>query len=163
MSDTDICGYPTSDDEPCQNPAGDDGRCWIPAHNGSAEENPQGRDPQLTREKQENIASMLEDSHSIAAVCRCNGIGRSTFYDWLQKGDAQDEGIYAEFSDRVARARGAGEQQLVDDILEMAHEKGDTRTLLSVLKSRYPDSWGDAEASEEGGTVNIHLSPTDNQ
>lgn len=162
--DDDKCGYSTGEDSTCSNPAGDDGRCWIPTHGTDADddtENPQGRDTKLTRQRQENIAAMLEDSHSIAAVCRCNGIDRSTFYEWLQKGDAQEEGIYAEFSDRVARARGAGERELVDEIMDKAREKGDTRTMLSVLKSRYPDSWGDAETSDEGGTVNIHLSPTD--
>lgn len=158
----DNCGYEdTASGDPCQNPAGENGRCHISTHNGGDPEDNPGRDPKLTRERQENIASMLEESHSIAAACRCNGIDRSTFYDWLQKGDAQNEGIYSDFSDRVARARGAGERQLKDELMDMAREKGDTRTMLSILKSRYPDSWDDAEASEEGGTVNIHLSPTE--
>ncbi|MWG34833.1 hypothetical protein [Halomarina oriensis] len=156
----DICGAETAKGTPCQNPAGENGRCHIPTHNGRDEDNP-SRDPKLTVERQEKIASMLEDSHSIAAACRCNGIGRSTFYEWLQKGDAQEEGIYADFSDRVARARGAGERRIVDELLETAREKGDTRTMLSVLKSRYPDSWDDASSTEDSGTVNIHLSPTD--
>ncbi|MDL5361363.1 hypothetical protein [Halalkalicoccus sp. NIPERK01] len=112
-------------------------------------------------QRQENIAAMLEQGQSVAAACRCNGIGTTTFYEWLDRGDKQEEGIYADFADRVARARGAGEAELVDELLEMVRETGDTRTMLSVIKSRYPESWGDAEAAEEGGTVNIHLSPTD--
>ena len=157
----DICGDETGDGGKCQLPASrEDGRCHH--HTEIDETDGMGRDPKLTHERQESIAQMLEDSHSIAAVCRCNGISRSTFYEWLKKGDQQEEGIYSDFSDRVARARGAGERQLVDEVLEQAREMGDTRTILSVLKSRYPDSWGDADATEEdGGTVNIHLSPTD--
>jgi transposase-like protein len=95
---------------------------------------------------------MLEKGHSVAAACRCNGIGQSTFYDWLDRGDDQEEGIYADFSERVARARGVGERQLVDELLEMAREEHDARTILSVLKNRYPESWGDSDdddAAEE--------------
>lgn len=163
MTDT-ICGSTeTATGDPCQNPPSrDDNRCHL--HTEADDPVEVGRDSKLTRQRQENIAQMLEDGQSIAATCRCNGIGTSTFYEWLEKADRQDEGIYTEFAERVAHARGAGEQELVDELLEMVREKGDTRTLLSVIKSRYPESWGDAEASaEDGGTVNIHLSPTESE
>jgi transposase-like protein len=162
MTDENICGAETAGtDEPCQNPAGENGRCWIPAHQPDADddvENPQGRDPKLTKERQEQIAVMLENGHSVAAACRCNGIGQSTFYEWLDKAEQQEEGIYAEFADRVARARGAGERKLVDELLEMAREDGDARTILSVLKNRYPESWG--ESDDDGATeerVEVYL------
>lgn len=158
MSDDDICGANTSNDQPCQNPAGDNGRCWIPSHNDPDAENPQGRDPKLTKQRQEQIADMLENGHSVAAACRCNEIGQSTFYEWLEKGDQQDEGIYADFAERVARARGVGERKLVDELLEMAREERDARTILSVLKNRYSESWG--ESDDSGSTeerVEVYL------
>ncbi|UIO98887.1 helix-hairpin-helix domain-containing protein [Halobaculum sp. CBA1158] len=116
-----------------------------------------GRPSKLNVQRQEAIASMIEDGQSIRAACRCNGISHETFYDWLRKGDEQEEGVYADFADRIARARGAGESRLVDDIIETAREKGDTRTLLSVLKSRYPESWGDADAGDSESTVEVYL------
>lgn len=154
----DICGSTdTRSGEPCGNaPSCEDGRCHI--HTKTDE-----RDVLLTKQRQENIASMLEQGQSVAAACRCNSIGTSTFYEWLERGDRQEEGIYADFADRVARARGIGESGLVDELLEMVRETSDTRTLLSIIKSRYPESWGDAEAAEEGSTVNIHLSPTEDE
>lgn len=159
MTDDDICGHPTDHDgEPCRNPATEGNTCWIDTHGGSASV---GRNTKLDKAMQENIATMLEDGHSIQAACRCNGIAPSTFYDWLDRGEKQDEGIFSEFSERIASARGAGERKLVDELLDMARSKGDTRTMLSVLKSRYPESWGDADPAENGGTVNIHLSPED--
>lgn len=163
MSNDDICGSTdTSDGEPCENPPSrDDGRCHL--HTQLGDQSDVGRDPKLTKHRQENIASMLEGGQSIRAACRCNDIGTTTFYEWLDRADRQDEGIYADFAERVARARGQGESQLVDELLDMVREKGDTRTLLSIVKSRYPESWGDAEAGEEGGTVNIHLSPTEDE
>lgn len=163
MTDDDICGHTAeSTGDPCKNPPSKaDNRCHI---HTEAEERPNiGRDPKLTQQRQENIAQMIENGQSIAAACRCNDIGQSTFYEWLDKAEEQEEGIYADFAERVARARGAGEAKLVDELIEKCREKGDTRTLLSIIKSRYPESWGDAEATDEGGTVNIHLSPQEQE
>lgn len=160
----DICGSTdTKSGEPCQNsPSRDDGRCHL--HTDIDDERVEvGRDSKLTKKRQENIASMLEQGQSIQAACRCNDIGTTTFYEWLDRAVLQDEGIYADFADRVARARGAGESALVDDLLDMVREQGDTRTLLSIIQSRYSDAWGDADTGEEGGTVNIHLSPTEDE
>lgn len=152
------CDSQTLDGGTCDNPAGENGRCWIPSHNpDTAEENPQGRDPKLTKERQEAIASMLESGHSVAAACRCNGIGQSTFYEWLDKANQQEEGIYAEFADRVARARGTGERKLVDELLEMAHEERDARTILSVVKNRYPESWGETDDGTQEERVEVYL------
>ncbi|WP_226040857.1 helix-hairpin-helix domain-containing protein [Natrinema sp. DC36] len=116
-----------------------------------------GRDPKLTHEVQTSIANMLQQGHSVAAACRCNGIGQSTFYEWLEKADKQGEGIYADFADEVASARGMGEATLVDDLLEMAREKKDTKAILSVLKNRFPESWGEVEEGDEGSTVEVFL------
>lgn len=143
MTKEEICGAVTADGTPCQNPPSEGDHCWLDGHGGDVQV---GRDPKLTKQRQESIADMLEQGHSIAAACRCNDIGQSTFYEWLEKADQQDEGIYVEFADRVARARGAGERRLVDELLEMAREEQDTRTILSILKNRFPESWGEAEA-----------------
>lgn len=163
--DKDLCGSTdTSTGNPCSRPAGwgrdaDTGYC-ITHHDDTETSRPANRPTKLTMQRQENIASMLEQGQSVAAACRCNGIGTTTFYEWLDRGDDQEEGIFADFAERVARARGTGEAELVDELIEQCRERGDTRTMLSIIKSRYPESWGDADAGEEGGTVNIHLSPT---
>lgn len=164
MGDDEICGSTdTSDGEPCQNsPSRDDGRCHL--HTDHDDQRVEvGRDTKLTKARQESIASMLEQGQSVQAACRCNDISVQTFYRWLDRADQQDEGIYVDFGERVAHARGVGEATLVDDLVELAREKKDTRTLLSIIKARYPEAWGDADASDDGGTVNIHLSPQDNE
>ncbi len=170
--DTDRCGHDTEAGHPCKRPAGwgtdrDHGFCTTHTRDESESERgttrPANRPTKLTMQRQENIAAMLERGHSVAAACRCNGIGTSTFYQWLDRGDDQEEGIFADFADRVAHARGVGEADLVDELVETCREKGDTRTMLSIIKSRYPESWGDAEAADEGGTVNIHLSPAESE
>ena len=157
----DICGYTdTTTGHPCQRPAGwgrDQPSGYCKEH--ATDEPMAGRNTVLNKQMQESIASDLEAGHSLTSTCRTHGIGVSTFYDWLDRGANQDQGVFSEFSDRVARARGVGEQHLVDELLEMAREQRDTRTILSVIKSRYPNSWGDADAAESGGGgVNVYLS-----
>lgn len=40
----------------------------------------------------------------------------------------------------------------------MAREKGDARTVLSVLKNRYPESWGEHDDDDAGsGSVEVYL------
>lgn len=160
MSDENCGSTDTSTGKPCQRDAGwgtdrDYGYCTT--HTDDDDGPPAHRPTKLTRERQESIAQMLEKGHSVKAACRCNGIHHSTFYDWLEKGDEQEEGLFADFSDRVTRARGAGERKLVDELLEMAREQNDTRAILSILKNRYPDSWGDGDIEEQGGTVEVFL------
>lgn len=149
MTDDEICGVSTINDTPCENPAGDNGFCWIPSHNpGDDNENP-GRPTKLTKEREENIASMIEEGHSLTAAARSNGIHKETLLNWMQRGEEQDEGIYADFFDRLTRARGEGESRYVAALIEIAKQNDDTATLMSMLKQRYPESWGEVDRGEQ--------------
>jgi hypothetical protein len=143
----DICGHETADGTPCQHPPSEGDSCWIPAHGGSADDH--GRDPKLTKERQEAIAAAIEDGSSIAEAARKNGIHRETFYRWMSNGEDQDEGIYADFYDRLTRARGEGEAKYRNALIDIAVETGDTATLMAMLKQRYPDEWGDVDRGEQ--------------
>jgi len=96
MSD-DICGAECTDGTPCQNDAGS-----CPWHGDNTPET--GRPSKLTEGRQENIAVMLEDGHSIGAAARSNGITVKTFFNWMEKGEQHDGGPYAEFFDRIKNA-----------------------------------------------------------
>lgn len=155
---SDDCGYTKDDDTACQLPAcRPDGRCWH--HTDTDDERANGGRPtKLTLERQEGIASMIEDGHSIGAAARTNSITVQSFFNWMSRGEQQEEGIYRDFFDRITRARGHGEATYVDAITAIAKENGDTQTLMSMLKSRYPDAWADVETgrSDQGG-VNVFL------
>jgi transposase-like protein len=152
MTDDNICGAECLDGSKCQHPAGS---CPVASHSESDAENQQGRPSKLTEGRQENIAVMLEDGHSIGAAARSNGITVKTFFNWMEKGEQQDDGPYAQFFHRITRARGVGEKRYVDTIAEIAKETEDTATLMTLLKSRYPDAWGDAERGEQTGGVEV--------
>jgi transposase-like protein len=98
---------------------------------------------------------MLKSGHSIGAAARSNGITVQTFFNWMERGKDADDGAFAKFFDRITRARGVGESRYVDAIVEIAKENDDTATLMSLLKSRYPDAWGDVERSGQTGGVEV--------
>lgn len=164
---SDICGYEnTTTDSPCQNPTtGDNGRCWIPSHNpDSDEENPQGAGTKLTKDRQEGMASMIEQGHSQAAAARAYGIHPDTFTNWLRRGEDSPESIFGEFFGRIARAKSVSECQYVDSLRHMAEEIKDTDTLRWMLQQRFAESWGESDALGGAGTSNGQpLIPDDDQ
>jgi len=136
MTDEDICGVTTGDGSPCQNPAGDNGFCHIPSHNpGDGNDNPAGRDTELTHEIQERIAASLEAGVPVKHAAPMHGIGESTFYDWMRRGEKQDEGIFSEFSERVSRAREQGKADLISDAVRAAKENNDPHALLKIYET----------------------------
>lgn len=156
MSD-DICGSDdTTSGEPCGFTPGDS----CPYHN-TDDPPDNGRPTKLTYERQENVAAMIEQGHSITAAARANGVHRETIHNWMKRGEQQDEGVFADFFDRLTRAQGTGEQQYVAALIEIAKENDDTATLMSMLKQRYPESWGDVDRGEQSTGVNVHLDSDD--
>lgn len=143
-ADTGRCGSTdTSSGEPCERGPN------CPYH--QQEDPPEtGRPTKLTHERQERIAGLLEGGHSIAAACRTTGISRETYHDWVRRGEEQEEGIFADFADRVGRARGVGERRIIEDAREAAREAKNANALLRMAQLQYPESWGD----EMAGAVN---------
>lgn len=165
MSDTDeYCGSEeTATGDPCQRPAGwgtDRTTGYCRTHEAGGEE-PGGRDPKLTQERQERIAQAIESGSSISEASRKNGIHRETFRRWMNRGEEQEEGIYAEFHGRLTRAFGEGEATYRTAIMEIAVKTNDTATLMAMLKQRYPDEWGDVDRGEQSGGVTVNLGEAD--
>jgi hypothetical protein len=156
---TDTCGSTdTITGEPCQRPAGwgtdrESGYCRTHEEGG---EEPGGRDPKLTKERQDRIAQSIAEGKSIVSAARMTGITPKTVYNWLERGQDADEGIYAEFFQAFTRAKGHGEDYYVETILDIATEEGDLATLMSMLKQRYPDSWQDVDRGEQASGVIVN-------
>lgn len=170
--DKDICGYEgTTTNRPCHNPAGEDGRCWVPSHNGESVPdggNPQGRPskPAVDKEVIDAITSRIAEGKSDAEAFRQSNLHPSTKRNWLGKIDDPenvprdpdfDTDPYGYFFRRYTHARGLGEGFYVENIMEMALEHDDVGTLISMLKQRYPESWGDVKRGEQTGGVVVQL------
>lgn len=142
-------GGRTGEDDPCGRTSGwgrdtDTGRC---KHHVDGP----GRPPKLTYENQEQIAAVIEQGGSITEAARKCGIHRETIGRWAEKGRQQDEGIFADFYDRLTRAQGQGEATYRQALLQIAIETDDTATLMAMLKQRYPDAWGEVKRGEQSG------------
>lgn len=149
--DVDRCGAPTTDGDPCRRGPN------CPYHQ-QPEPPDSGRPTKLTRERQERIAAMLEEGHSISAATRANGISHETYHSWGRKGENQEEGVYAEFSDRMSRARAEGERQYIEKAQEAAIQSKNASALLKMAQLQYPKSWGDRseQRTQESG-LNVYL------
>ena len=157
MSD-DTCGHPTGDGSPCDNPATEGDHCWIKSHGGHAQP---GRDSKLTKKRQSGIANILADGKSVEHAARAHGITPQTVYNWLQRGesdlDRDEHTIYRDFFEEIARARADGEDRYFTTVWELAREQGDHRFLASLMKQRYPDSWGDTDTGVDARKLEVHL------
>jgi hypothetical protein len=109
-------------------------------------------------ERQEKIAQAIEAGKSMTIAARKAGVSRNAVYSWIEKGEDQDEGVYADFNDRIRRARGEGEDFYLSLALQMAKENGDHRFIASLMKQRYPDSWGETDTGVEADTVKLEVS-----
>lgn len=157
----DTCGYEdTTTGHPCQHPAGDNGRCWRPSHNPDDDRpNPDGRPSKLSYERQEKIAGAIENGKSIAVASRTAGITPQTFFNWMARGEDEAEGPYAEFFDRLTRALGYGQDFWERLLIDAAED--DPATIMSVLKTRFKETWGDVDRGEQTGGVTVTLGSED--
>jgi hypothetical protein len=89
------------------------------------------------------------------------GVDRTTVYGWIDKGEAAkergEENEYTDFYNRLTRAQGHGEDFYFNLALEMAKEEGDHRFIASLMKQRYPDSWGETETGVDAEKTVINI------
>jgi len=152
----DLCGAPTSKGGECQNPAES-----CPWH-GTDDPPKNGRPSKLSYDRQEKIATAVEAGKSLTSAARMAGVDRTTVYGWIDRGEADKEAgednEYVDFYDRLTRAKGHGEDFYFSLALEMAKEDGDHRFIASLMKQRYPDSWGETETGVDADTVKLEVS-----
>jgi len=153
---TDKCNAETNSGGKCEFEAKyPDGRCGHHTEHKQAYDN---RDGKLTKQRQEEIAQAIERGKSLNSAARMAGVTPQTVYNWLDKGEGQEEGIYKECFERITRAKGHGEDVYFNTVWQMAKEEGDHRFLASLMKQRYPDSWGDTDTGVKADSVTIEVS-----
>ncbi len=97
-----------------------------------------GRPTKLTPRVAACIYRALRSGLYIETAVVMAGISRSTFYYWLKRA-ADDDGIYREFSDTVAREMAYAEIQTVAIITEAA--KTDWKAGAWLLERRFSERW----------------------
>ncbi|MDX1745876.1 MAG: hypothetical protein R3324_08065 [Halobacteriales archaeon] len=171
-TENEICGEPnkpSSGGGVCQNPPSNpDGSCWIPSH-GEAEPGDDaptpGRPTKLTVQRQEHIASYLEEGYSIKVASRLGGIDHTTYHSWMKRGRVAEENgedtIYRDFYERMERARAEGERRLTSLAHEYAREAKSFGAIMELLRKRYPESWGGRSDETMSAEKSLRVEMTD--
>jgi transposase-like protein len=111
-----------------------------------------GRPTKLTKARRAGIVSMIAAGSYAEVAARANGVGPSTYYAWMKRGeDAEvddtgkpldfDDERYVEFREAVKEAEAKAEVLAVGRI-QQAAAGGTWQASAWYLERKYPDRWG---------------------
>lgn len=91
-----------------------------------------GRKTKLTDKTQAELARLIETGIPIADACAAAGIGERTFYDWLRRGEAEEE-QFSQFSQAISRARVAARVAAIKTLRNAMNPYSETSTVIEVF------------------------------
>lgn len=148
MAERARCGHPKPDGSPCK-AWPKRGKAKCASHLGLA-----GRRPKLGTDAgealQAQVVALLRNGNYIETSCRASGLSVSTYYGWVERGEADVEAEldtpYAQFSQACARARAEGEAVLVQEVRAASRgterQPGDWKAAAWMLERTLPDKYG---------------------
>lgn len=89
------------------------------------------------------IVTLLQNGIAVEVTSAAVGINVSTFYNWMKRGEASNEGIYKDFYEGVSRAYAICEINMVKTVQK--HAETDPSTARWMLGVRFPDRWGQVQ------------------
>ena len=100
------------------------------------------RPTKLTPEVQERIVAVLRSGAYVEQAAEAAGIGRSTFDDWIRRGDsdAAKDKPFRDLRDAVEQARAEAEARHVALIARASSKSWQAAAWL--LERQYPNRWG---------------------
>ena len=98
-----------------------------------------GRPCKLTPEVQTKIVAAVRAGNYARVAAQCAGIGESTFYRWLEQGEAEEEGPFREFWEAIKAAEAEAEARAVEMVRK--HMKDSWQAAMTFLERRHPDRW----------------------
>ena len=120
-----------------------------------------GRPPKLNDEVTEAVARLIKVGVSNDIAAKSAGIGRSTFYDWMQRGTQPGKATapHRKFRAAVEQAQAEAEATLVARISKAA-ANGSWQAAAWLLERGSPERWAKkkereiADADDSGPTKN---------
>ncbi len=96
----------------------------------------------LTPERQDQIVSLIRAGNFKEVAAQAVGIGKSTFWRWLEFGEKEEEGgTYRDFWEAVKKAEAESEARKVMKITQIGEDNNWT-ALAWQLERSHPDRWG---------------------
>ena len=99
-----------------------------------------GRRSKLTAEVQEKIVRVIRAGNYAYIAAEYAGIGQSTFYRWMEQGEAQTAGPYREFREAVKAAEREAEIRAVATVQQ--HMGKNWQAAMTYLERKFPQRWG---------------------
>jgi transposase len=113
------------------------------------------RPSKLTAEVQTRIVQAIRAGNYAEIACRSARISSSTLYRWLERGERERSGPYAEFAAAVRLAEAEAEVYAVATIRQAMPT--DWRGSLAFLERRHPSRWRRQTSTEltgkDGGPI----------
>jgi len=98
-----------------------------------------GRQSKLNAERQARLCEALRAGNTRAAAADYAGVGKTTFYRWIDKGKEQKTGAFRDFWDAVKKAEADAEVRNVAIIQQAAKKTWQAAAWL--LERRRPSRW----------------------
>ena len=132
-----------------------------------------GRKTLLTPERLEAIKTMLRAGAYVDDSCRAVGITKTTFYNWLQRGNIQRERLNAgleieenesKFLDFLDAVEEADAEGIIGHLMNIdnAAKNGTWQASAWILERKQPKKWGRYDRTEisgpDGGAIQINVS-----
>ena len=99
-----------------------------------------GRRSKLTAELQEKIVRVIRAGNYAYIAAEYAGIGQTTFYRWLEQGEAQETGPYRDFREAVKAAEREAEIRAVATVQQ--HMATSWQAAMTYLERKFPNRWG---------------------
>lgn len=118
-----------------------------------------GRPSKLTPAVKQRLLDAIRAGNYFEAACVYAGIGETTFYRWMEKGEKANSGEFREFWESVKRAEAEAEARIV--ALWQQEIPGNWQAARDFLARRYPERWASREkvhtelTGKDGGPIEI--------
>jgi len=99
-----------------------------------------GRPSKLTEEVKDKLVKAIGQGNYYEAACAYAGIDYSTFRNWMNKGEEENDGEYFDFFEAIKKAESAAELRLVQEWQK--HIPNSWQAIATFMERRYPDRWG---------------------
>ncbi len=109
-----------------------------------------GRKTILTPELQDAVVKRIRAGNYIKVACLAVGIGVSTYFEWLKKGE-EGRQPYAEFTDTIKKAEAEAHVNYV--AIVASHAPKQWQAAAWWLERRFPDKWGRRDKLDIKGEI----------
>ena len=99
-----------------------------------------GRRSKLTPELQDKIVKVIRAGNYACVAAEFACIGETTFYRWLEQGEAEESGPYREFREAVKSAEREAEIRAVATV--QGHMGKSWQAAMTFLERKFPQRWG---------------------